>query len=324
LLDLLYAQAVAARRRWYERHPGARKRLRQPVISVGNLSVGGTGKTPFVAHVTRWLIERGERPAILSRGYGRRHRRDGVVLVADGTRVTSDVDSAGDEPLMLARALPGAIVAVADDRHLAGVLVERRCGATVHVLDDGFQHLQLARDVDVLMTSPGEIANGRVLPFGRLRESRRAAARAHAVVVMDTDRAGARAEAWSLGISQSAAATRTLAVPGDDVRRLALAGIAQPQRFFAALGDAGFQVASTLSFPDHHRYSTADVEHIASSMQRSGAEAVVTTEKDAVRLARFATLPFRYLAVPMTLTIDGWGDLAALFEETLARAREVA
>jgi tetraacyldisaccharide 4'-kinase len=324
LLDLLYAQAVAARRRWYERHPGARKRLHQPVISVGNLSVGGTGKTPFVAHIARWLIARDERPAVLSRGYGRRNRRDGVVLVSDGTRVLADLDSAGDEPLMLARALPGAIVAVAEDRHLAGVLVERRCGATVHVLDDGFQHVQLARDLDVLMTSPGEIANDRTLPFGRLRESRQAAARAHAVVVMDTDRAGARAEAWSLGISQSVAARRTLDLRGDGVRRVAVAGIAHPQRFFDALGEAGFEVAATLRFADHHRYTASDIERIASALRSSGAEGVVTTEKDAVRLAHVAELPFRCLAVPMRLTFEGWDDFAALVGETLARAREVA
>ncbi|MGH9173167.1 MAG: tetraacyldisaccharide 4'-kinase, partial [Vicinamibacterales bacterium] len=201
MLDFLYAQAVGTRRRWFERHPQARRRLARPVISVGNLSVGGTAKTPMVSLIARWLIDAGERPAILSRGYGRRDRSDGVVIVCDGTRVLADVGRAGDEPLMLAHTMPGVVVAVAEDRFLAGVLAERKLGTTVHVLDDGFQHVQLARDLDVLMTTPGEAANGRVLPFGRLREAANAAARADVVVVVDTDLAGARTEAWALGIS---------------------------------------------------------------------------------------------------------------------------
>jgi tetraacyldisaccharide 4'-kinase len=325
LLDLLYAQAVGVRRRWYERHPQARRRLRRPVISVGNLSVGGTGKTPFAAHVVRWLLARGERPAILSRGYGRAERRDGVVVVSDGARVLADLATSGDEPLMLARALPGAVVAVAEDRYLAGLVAERRLGATVHVLDDGFQHLHLARDLDVLMTAPGEIVGGRVLPFGRLRESRHAAARAHAVVVMDTDRAGAKAEAWSLGISQAAAARRV--VPPADapgIPAVAIAGIAQPTRFFESLHAAGYAIAATLAFPDHHRYTPADIDRIATARARAGASTVLTTEKDAVRLAAIAALPFAYATVAMTLEIDGWDDLAALIQETLARVREVA
>jgi tetraacyldisaccharide 4'-kinase len=187
LLDLLYARGVGARRRWYEKHPAARRRLQQPVISVGNLSVGGAGKTPLVASIAEWLLARGERPAILSRGYKRRDRLEGVVVVSDGRDVLASVDSAGDEPLMLARALPGAIVCVCEDRYLAGVLAERRLGATVHLLDDGFQHVQLTRDLDILVTPLGEISNGRVLPFGRLREARSAAARAQFVVVMDAD-----------------------------------------------------------------------------------------------------------------------------------------
>src|SRR5687768_2753545 len=141
LLDLLYAQAVATRRRWFERHPYSRRRLQRPVISIGNLSVGGTGKTPLVALITQWLIDRGERPAVLSRGYGRVDRCDGVVVVSDGDRILADLNRAGDEPLMIARKISVALVLVAEDRYLAGVLAERRLGASVHVLDDGFQHV---------------------------------------------------------------------------------------------------------------------------------------------------------------------------------------
>jgi len=129
LLDSVYARVASARRRWYERHPEARRRLRQPVISVGNLSVGGTGKTPLIAQLAEWLLAQGERPAILSRGYGREDAADGVVVVSDGQSVRASISRTGDEPLMLARAVPRAVVCVCEDRHLAGALAERCLGA---------------------------------------------------------------------------------------------------------------------------------------------------------------------------------------------------
>jgi tetraacyldisaccharide 4'-kinase len=303
LLDLLYAQVAARRRRWYERHPEARRRLRRPVISIGNLSVGGSGKTPLAAAIAGWLIRRGERPAILSRGYGRRVRDVGAIVVSDGERVLADLDQAGDEPLMLARELPRAVVVVAEDRHLAGVLAERRFGATVHVLDDGFQHCRLWRDLDVLVTSAGEIMGGRVLPFGRLRERRDAAARADLVVVVGADAAGARSEAWDLGVSQSCGATKAIVVRPEG-RVMAVAGIGMPDQFFAALGEAGVDVRATRTFPDHHRYSAADVRVIAADARAAGVDRVVTTAKDAVRFEPLGALPFALSVAPMTLRFD--------------------
>ena len=338
MLDLLYARVVGARRRWFERHPEARRRLARPVISVGNLSVGGTAKTPMVSAIARWLIERGERPAILSRGYGRRNRRDGVVVVSDGKQVQATLEEAGDEPLMLADAIPGAVVAVAEDRFLAGVVAERRLDATVHVLDDGFQHVQLARDFDVLMTSAGEATNARVLPFGRLRESVGAAARADIVVVLDADFATARAEAWTLGVSQSVAARRRLDFAGAvsvsgassgwnaaaGAAVVAVAGIAHPDRFFQMLRDAGCNVAAALSFPDHHRYGPRDVARVDSTARWAGTDTVVTTRKDLVRWQPLGPLPFECVAIPLGLELDGWETLTASLEQAIARAREAA
>lgn len=278
----------------------------------------------MVAQIARWLIEAGERPAILSRGYGRRDRADGVVIVSEGTRVLADLDHAGDEPLMLARAVPGAVVAVADDRFLAGVVAERRLGATVHVLDDGFQHVHLARDLDVLMTTPGEAASGRVLPFGRLREAAEAAARADVVVVLDTDAAGARSEAWALGISQAVAARRRLSAAGAAGAVFAVAGIAHPERFFQLLRESGYTVAGTIAFPDHHQYRAADIARVASAARAAGTDAVVTTEKDLVRWEALAPLPFTCEAVALALDIEGWDVLSASIEQAMARAREVA
>jgi tetraacyldisaccharide 4'-kinase len=324
LLDLLYAQAARARRRWFERHPQARRRLKQPVISIGNLSVGGTGKTPLVAALSRWLLDRGERPAILSRGYRRRDNADGVIVVSDGRRVLADVNRSGDEPLMLARQVDGAIVTVCENRFLAGLVAERRLGATVHVLDDGFQHVQLARNLDVLMTRPGEVASGRVLPFGRLREAADAAARAHLLVVVDADDVAARSEAWTLGISQAVGATRLLRLNPTAPDVIAIAGIADPEQFFDSLRLAGWQVARAIPFADHHRYTQMDVARLAEMLRQTGASAVVTTEKDEARLEPLAPLPFACIAVPMTLEIESWDVVTASIEQALERAREAA
>jgi tetraacyldisaccharide 4'-kinase len=346
LLDFLYSRVVERRRRWFERHPDARRRLREPVVSVGNLSVGGTGKTPMVSRIARWLLDQGERPAILSRGYGRHDRRDGVVVVSDGQRVLAHVDQSGDEPLMLARSMPAAVVVVGEDRFLAGALAERRLGATVHLLDDGFQHVQLERDLDILMTSPGEITGGRVLPRGRLREPIAAAARAHVVVVLESDLASARSEAWTLGVSQVVAGRRTLqraegaegaggassagangAVGADGASGavVAVAGTARPEEFFAMLRASGYRVADALRFADHHRFSRADVARIHAAVQTAGpATQVVTTEKDLVRLEPLAPWPFDCQAVPLSLSLEGWDDLVALLTQAIARRREAA
>jgi tetraacyldisaccharide 4'-kinase len=316
------------RRRRVERRPERQRRLARPVISVGNLSVGGTGKTPVVAAVAQWLVDAGERPAILSRGYGRAEAADGVVVVSDGRSIYAGVDRAGDEPLMLARQVPRAAVCVSPDRHLAGALAERQLDCTVHVLDDGFQHLELARNLDVLVTTLGEIPSGRVLPMGRLREPMDAASRAHVLVVTDATAGAASAEAWTLGISQSCAAARSLAAPVAIATEsgtsepgaggvIAVAGIANPQRFFDALKAAGHVIAGEISFPDHHRYTALDVAAIDAKMKAAGADAILTTDKDAVRLETLA-LPMPAYRVPLTVTFDPPDVLFASIRAVLA------
>ena len=304
---------MRVRRRGYERQPQRRRRLSRPVISVGNLSMGGTGKSPVVAAIAQWLIDAGERPAILSRGYARRDAADGVVVVSDGTSIRSTVDRSGDEPLMLARQVPQAIVCVSEERYLAGRLAEAQLGATVHVLDDGFQHLELARDLDILVTSVGEIAGGKVIPAGRLREPIDAAARAHVLVVSDATSGAAASEAWALGISQACGALRTLGAPVGirdqgsgigDQGVLAVAGIANPERFGASLKHAGWNVVDSMTFKDHHRYSASDVATIAARVKSAGAPAVFTTDKDAVRFEALGELPFALYRLPLKVAFD--------------------
>ena len=320
---------MRVRRRRYEREPGRQRHLSKPVISVGNLSMGGTGKTPVVAALAQWLLERGERPSILSRGYARAKSVDGVVVVSDGREICASVDRSGDEPLMLARQVPRAIVCVSPERYLSGVLAERELGATVHILDDGFQHLELARDLDVLVTTVGEIPGGKVMPRGRLREPIEAAARAQVLVVSDATAGAAAAEAWALGISQACGAARTLGAPeliGDqgsgnrdqgsgirDRKVIALAGIANPERFVASLRDAAWNVVDSMTFADHHRYSMSDLTAIVAKMQSAGADAVFTTDPMTLASVVYGGRPVADAEACGTLAITGDRALAERF-----------
>ncbi len=198
LLSGLYGHATQIRRSYYRHAPARRRRLTRPVVSVGNLTVGGSGKTPAVAALARLLLARGERPAILSRGYGRRQQTGGVVVVSDGTGALVPVEASGDEPQLLARTLPGVPVLVAASRYAAGRLAEERFDCTVSLLDDGFQHVRLERDVDLLLVSAADL-DDRVLPAGRLREPLSAARAAHALVV-PADEAAARFEGLGVAV----------------------------------------------------------------------------------------------------------------------------
>lgn len=292
VLSAAYARAARLRRSWYEQRPHSRRRLDRPVISVGNLSVGGSGKTPVVAAIARMLLEWGERPAVLSRGYARRRAAEGVVVVSDGTRVLEPVERSGDEPQMLARSLRGVPVLVSPDRFLAGRLAERRFEATVLLLDDGFQHLQLARDADLLLVDPADLDEA-VLPSGRLRESVDAAAAADAVLVSGSPSEAARV-AERLGVSPAFAVTSqfgslrmldgTAAVTPGGTTAVAACGIARPGRFYDALRMQGWNVAREMSFPDHHWFTGRDIARIVESAREARANVIVTTEKDAVRL----------------------------------------
>ena len=252
-VSTLYGAVARQRRGWYTRVPDRQRRLQRPVISVGNLSVGGSGKTPVVAHLARVLLAAGERPAILSRGYARRVQDAGVTVVSDGEHVLSDLDHAGDEPLMLARTLPGVPVLVASSRYLAGRLAESQLGATVHLLDDGFQHMQLARDVNLLIVDPADLSD-RVLPAGRLREPLSAAQSADAVLAT-TDAATAIDTIRERLPARHLFAVRRVLQPVHTVSSgtvlepatvgpiFAAAGIARPRRFLDDLAAAGWKIA---------------------------------------------------------------------------------
>ena len=334
VLSKLYSSLAAKRRRWYERRPELRRRLAQPVVSVGALTVGGSGKTPVVAKLAELLLTLGERPSVLSRGYRRTRPVDGVVVVRNCDEITADLETAGDEPLMLARHLTGVSVLVAEDRYVAGRLAETRLGATVHLLDDGFQYLSLNRDVELLIVGEADADEHQTLPGGRLREPVETAHLADALLVETGSATVAGQVARRLTVAEVFRFTRRLqpprlANPGADrmakitagARTLAVAGIARPERFVAGLRRSGYVVADTVKVRDHHAFSAQDIDDICRRAESIGADWILTTEKDMVRLLPHAPFGFPLAFVPITIEIEPAGRWRAWLAERLSMAR---
>jgi tetraacyldisaccharide 4'-kinase len=323
-LGAVFGGATALRASLYDRGLLARARLRSPVIRIGNLAVGGRGKTPLVELTATILRDAGRPVAVLSRGYGGAFRGE-LLVVGDGTRVLADAEEAGDEPVMLARALPGVVVAVGRDRVRAGRALEAAPGPRVFVLDDGFQHLRLARDLDIVCVDAGDL-RARPLPAGMLRERPSALARAHLVAVSGEDEEDARAAVHAL--SQRLGSARVVRVrrrPAGFVdlagapasapaRAFLLTGIARPERVAADLAAQGTTVTGHAAFADHHRFRPEEIDSALGQAERSGAEAVVTTAKDAVRL------PVTASALPVLV----WRVRCAVDDEEGFRARLLA
>ncbi len=251
------------------------------------MTVGGSSKTPLAMEIARVLLEMGERPAILSRGYARKVPSDGVVVVSDGRGVLVDVDRAGDEPLMAAGKVPGAAVLVCGSRYTAGRLAESRLGCTVHILDDGFQHFDLLRDVDLLVAPDDDAV--RTLPSGRLREPIDAAKSADALLVevsgsTESGEDALEAAAKRLGVPAAFGFVRRLTGLAPTHPAFAFAGIAKPERFYADLERGGWRLAGRRTFRDHHAYSRGEIDALAEAARQAGAEVLVTTEKDSARL----------------------------------------
>lgn len=286
------------------------------MISIGNLAVGGRAKTPMVALAAAALRDAGERPSILSRGYGRRRAEDGVVVVRDPRGLRADLDRSGDEPLMLARRLDGVAVLVSSSRFLAGRLAETQFGCTVHLLDDGFQHFDVHRDADLVILSQMDLDRPRTLPSGHLREPIDAAAAADAFVALDGADLASLAQDRPLWHARRTQSDATTAEPV-----LAIAGIASPEGFFSALQGNGWNVAATLPFRDHYRYSARDVGAMVSRARAAAASRIVTTEKDLVRLLPFRPWPLPIEAVGLTIELDDRASFVAWLLSVARQAR---
>lgn len=305
------------------------RRLPRPVISIGNITVGGTGKTPMTAYIARLLLERGYKVAVLSRGYGGSLEGQSVI-VSDGVSVMLGPNECGDEPYLLASTVPGLMVVIGTDRYAAGCLAVQQLSPDLFLLDDGFQHLRLQRDLNILLLdSCRPFGNGWTLPAGLLREAATAARRADLIILTRCPEgatvtplvSGKPAFAASHRLVDALPLTGGNPVPLTELQGpgfLAFAGIAQPDFFFSALRERGINVVATLPFPDHADYDQAVLDTISETLLSSGAEYAVTTEKDGVKLKQLpeSVATVTYLA-RLDIVLDKPSELQALIRNLL-------
>lgn len=307
-----------------------RRHLKAPVVCVGNLTVGGTGKTPFVRMVSNQLMEMGRKPAIISRGYHAKERLSRPLVVSDGREVKASIEQSGDEPMWLARHCPGVSVVTHSKRYRAGKVAIKQLGADVVVMDDGFQHDVLERDLNLVLWDLNDLpTKARRLPAGRLREGLGALKRAGAIVLTHGEYLpeSGREKRTSQVISQLKrhapevpifeAATRIVGfqtIRGRDTTHgqpwpwtgrkvIAVSGLARPHGFEALLRDSGAQIAHHFAYPDHHLYMGEEAEQWRSALERHGAEMILTTAKDSVKLDGIPIFGMHVLSVEIAMEI---------------------
>ncbi len=290
-LSAIYGSVVGARNALYGRGILRARTLQGAVVSVGNLSAGGSGKTPFVLLLGDLLKSRGIKFDVLSRGYGRNSK--GVLLV-DPAGLPQEF---GDEPLLIARKLQVPVI-VGENRYAAGHFAESRFGAQTHLLDDGFQHRALARDFDIVLVTPQD-AGDKLLPAGRLREPLRSLQRADVVVLAS----GASVDSFPMEGKLAWRVRRGIVPKNIPPRPVVFCGIARPQNFVLQLRAANIEPVAEAFYRDHHAYGEKDIRDLLDLKQRSQAGGFVTTEKDAVNLGGyFAALePLTVVPVKMEL-----------------------
>ena len=306
-------------------------RLPRPVVSVGNLAMGGAGKTPHVIHLARWLTGQGRRVGVLSRGYGR--KSSGVRWVSDGEGTIVTAAEGGDEPVLIARSLPGLPVVVGESRAEAGRELLSRRRVDVILLDDGFQHLSLRRDVDLLLVDCGRgLGNRLTAPLGPLREPPSHARFADALVITKCPDAAsgartARSIPFPEGRPKAMSRLSPVGIVGRDgapwkeatagTAVFAFSGLARNAQFRDTLAAAGYRVKGFLPFPDHHAYGRGDLERIA--REACGLPAI-TTEKDLVRLPDAPPFSVGALRIEVEY-LEGWDGIARLILDRLEGGR---
>lgn len=315
----LYGAVMKLRAQLYKRKILVSRSVAVPVISVGNLTMGGTGKTPMVIYLARFLANKGFRPAIVSRGY-RGTAKGPVNIVADGTSILMSAEQAGDEPVVIASSLKGAVVAIGRNRHLAAQQVIDSYDCDLIIMDDGFQHLRLVRNLDLVLFDTDHFAgSSRVFPGGELREPVSALQRCDAFVLTgvtdsNLDRAD-KCEEVLLNrfegkpvfraspvytefvryvIFPSSINTSVVALPEIPPKLLAFSGIAQADRFYKMIEQQGIVLTGTKTFADHHSYQRNDIDDLLRLASKSGANGFITTEKDMIKLSYMHQTPLPF------------------------------
>ena len=306
-LATIYGGIVGARNALYDRGWIRARRLAGPVVSVGNLSAGGSGKTPFVILLGELLKARAVKFDVLSRGYGRESR--GLLLV-DPAGLPQQF---GDEPLLIARKLQVPVI-VGESRFAAGQFAEVKFGPQLHLLDDGFQHRALARDFDIVLVTPAD-AKDRMLPTGRLREPLRSLRRADAVVLSS----GASPESFPLEGKSIWRVRRGIQPASVPPRPVVFCGIARPQNFLLQLRAANIEATAEALYRDHHAYTEKDIRELLTLKEQSEAGGFVTTEKDAVNLGPYLSALKPIAVVPVRMELV---DAANVLDTILHRIEE--
>jgi tetraacyldisaccharide 4'-kinase len=273
-LSALFGAGVTVRNALYDRRIFQVKKLARPVVSVGNISVGGSGKTPFVIGLGQLLAGRGIAFDVLSRGYGRSSTE---IAIVDPQGSPAQF---GDEPLLIARKLQVPVI-VGADRYQAGLLAEQKFSSKLHVLDDGFQHRRLHRDFDIVLL-PSDDQAGSLLPIGRLREPISALNRADAIVLTDSQaQTGQAKNTWR--------AHRVIELPAAAGKSIAFSGIARPRQFIEGLRSSKMEIAGTITFRDHHHYDQRDIDRLLDLKRQTRADSFITTEKDLINLGALSS-----------------------------------
>lgn len=314
-LSALYGAITRTRLSMYRRGTFRSTKLDRPVISVGNITTGGTGKTPLVEWVARRLAQEGKRVCVLTRGY-RRTEPGERVLVSDGETAFSTPHLAGDEAFLLATNLKGFAAVISDaNRVAAGQDAIKHLRTDCFVLDDGFQHLRLARDLDIVTIDATNPWGGGLLPAGRLREPIGGLSRAGCVVITRVDQAG-EVESIRQQISnnsncpvfKSRMTTRALVPVNDSPETIAtpvgaFCGVGNPASFFKQLRQEGYVSVFEKAMPDHHAYTQQDIDSITHDAERAGARSLITTAKDAVKLQAL-TFSLPCFSLDVEISID--------------------
>jgi tetraacyldisaccharide 4'-kinase len=320
-ISLLYGGLVRLRRRLYARGTLNSYRLPCTVISVGNLTVGGTGKTPMAIHLAETILSLGYRPVILSRGYKGQGERDGAV-VSDGRHLQCGARQAGDEPYLMAVLLPTVPVVVGSNRYRSGMYAVRRFKPDVIVLDDAYQHLRLKRDLNLLLLDARRpFGNGHLLPRGPLREPAASLLNADAVVLTRSGQSSLeslgplirRAHPRPVFVSDHQPVLRTVLDAGrpigdlpagppttpslNDKRLFAFAGLGRNDAFFHSVEELGGKLQGAMGFDDHFPYTAGDLQRVVRTARGSGASSLVTTDKDFVRLPPSTRLPLELIVM---------------------------
>ena len=327
----MYSLALRLRAVLYRSGMFKTHHLPRPVVSIGNITVGGTGKTPVTAYIARFLLAQGYRVAVLSRGYGGSLEGQ-TCVVSDGATIMLSARECGDEPYLLASTVPGLMVVIGTDRYAAGQLAMQQLSPDIFLLDDGFQHLRLHRNLNILLLDFSRpFGNDLTLPAGILREPLSALRRADLMMftrapegaTITADTSGVHACVSSHTIADLLPLGSHTPIPFSrckDNKVLAFAGIADPDSFFAGLRTAGLNLVRCLNFPDHVVYDKERCDEIAAAMRESGADVLVTTEKDGVKLKGLSQeCASRTTLARLELTIDDPAHLKGLLTDLLQR-----